>query len=236
MGPARRFELAAWVLGLAMLGGYAVARLSNEGARKAGVEAYREAHAAAPAAAASAGAIEVDQSLWSEQRIAAYAASAPPAGAPGGVLRIPSVELEVPVYARLSEASLNRGAAHIEGTGLPGSAGNSGFAAHRDGFFRKLEHVAIDDEIELDVDGRTLTYRVVELAVVSPRETRVLDTGGTASVTLVTCYPFWFVGHAPRRYVVRAELHEDAFAAAPIDLSRARIDSNATMGGNRDEP
>ena len=124
---------------------------------------------------------------------------------PSGVLRIPSLDLEVPIYSGTSAANLDRGAAHIEGTSALGGAGNAGLVSHRDGFFRKLGDIAIGDELELETAGGRLSYRVVDLAIVSPRDVHVLAPTGTPSVTLVTCYPFYFVGHAPQRYVVRAE-------------------------------
>jgi sortase A len=122
------------------------------------------------------------------------------------VLSIPALQLEVPIYPGVTETNLNRGAAHIEGTAALSQSGNIGIAAHRDGFFRKLKGIAIDDEVVLEAGGRTLRYQVVGISVVAPSEVSVLAPTATPSITLVTCYPFYFVGSAPQRYIVRAEL------------------------------
>jgi sortase A len=214
MRIGRAVEMSAWILGIALLSFHAAARLSFERARVAGIEAFREASVSQPVSQAQAAVAEpavsreitVDQSLWSEQRSAAFAASVANAGPPEGVLAIPSLQLEVPVYSDTSEINLNRGAGHIEGTAPLSDVGNIGIAAHRDGFFRKLKDIAIDDEVSLEVHGRTLRYRVVDISVVAPSDVHVLASTEIPSVTLVTCYPFYFVGAAPQRYIVRAEL------------------------------
>jgi sortase A len=148
----------------------------------------------------------VDQSLWSEKRSAAFAEAMAHPGAPVGALSIPSIRLEVPVYSGTSELNLNRGAAHIEGTSPLGADGNVGIAAHRDGFFRGLESLHMDADVLLEVDSRTVRYRVVDIRIVEPTEVHVLAPTDTPSITLVTCYPFYFIGNAPERYIVRAEL------------------------------
>src|SRR5262249_18789481 len=126
---------------------------------------------------------------------------------PEGVLRIPSVQLEVPIYAGTTEVNLHRGAAHIEGTSGLTQGGNVGLAGHRDGFFRKLKDLRLGHEIDLEVAGNVERYRVVEIHLVAPAERDVLATTRVPTLTLVTCYPFYYVGHAPERYIVRAELH-----------------------------
>jgi sortase A len=149
-----------------------------------------------------------DQSLWSPQRIAAYAAARKAADAPEALLRIPRLALEVPVYGDTSDLNLDRGAGHIPGTAGLVEDGNIGIAAHRDGFFRKLKDVELDMDIFLEHGGRTLRYRIVEISLVTPEEAAVLAPTGRPSVTLVTCYPFYFVGSAPQRFIVRGELDE----------------------------
>jgi sortase A len=217
MRAGSRIELLAWTLGIAFLASYAAARLSFESARAAGVEAFAASTAAtAPSPEAPAdqsepvsAAIDVDQSLWSEERISAFTEADAAPGDVRGVLRIPALQLEVPLYSGTTDANLNRGAAHIEGTAaLSGHTGNIGIAAHRDGFFRKLKDISIDDELHLALAGRNLQYRVVDLAVVSPHEVGVLAPTDVPSITLVTCYPFYFLGAAPQRYVVRAQLDD----------------------------
>jgi sortase A len=120
------------------------------------------------------------------------------------VLRIPGIELEVPVYSGTTEQVLRRGAGLVEGTAMPGSTGNVGIAAHRDTHFRGLKDVAIGDVVELGTPGQTRIYRITMLEVVGPGDVHVLDDTGEPTLTLVTCYPFYFVGNAPKRYIVRA--------------------------------
>jgi sortase A len=153
----------------------------------------------------------LDQSLWSNSRRLAFAKSSRKPGAPEAVLRIPSVQLEVPVYAGTSEIDLNRGAGHIEGTAGLLEAGNVGIAAHRDGFFRKLKDLTRGADVYLDVADRSTHYRVADLSVVAPSDTHALAASTIPSLTLVTCYPFYFVGAAPQRYIVRAEVVGTAF-------------------------
>ena len=126
---------------------------------------------------------------------------------PRAVLRIPSLRLEAPVYAGTSTAVLNRGAGLIEGTAWPGSDdGNIGIAAHRDSFFRPLQDVRHGADLYIDTVQSTRRYTVTSISVVEPRDVAVLAHTGQASVTLVTCYPFHYVGAAPKRFIVRAEL------------------------------
>jgi sortase A len=124
------------------------------------------------------------------------------------VLRIPRIALEVPVNAGTGAQVLLRGAGLIAGTAAPGTAGNVAIAAHRDSFFRGLKDVELGDLVELDTREGTWTYRVTALWVVEPNEVQVIADTGEPVLTLVTCYPFYFVGHAPRRFIVRATAEE----------------------------
>jgi sortase A len=210
MARGRWCELTVWTLGVALASLYVGVRLWSDHERVEGIEEFNEARAASPAAPASQSVAPdtVDQSLWSMQRVAAFAASLTSAGAPKGVLRIPSLALAVPVFEGTGELALNRGAGHIEGTAQLSPEGNIGLAAHRDGFFRTLEDIALDAEIHLDAGGRLLRYRVVDISIVTPEDVHVLAPTPHPSITLVTCYPFYFVGNAPQRYIVRAQLTE----------------------------
>jgi sortase A len=144
------------------------------------------------------------------------------------ILRIPRSHLQVPVLEGTGGLSLNRGVGHISGTPRPGQQGNIGIAGHRDGFFRLLRFVGIGDFIELESPGRILTYRVNQLRIVNPGDVEVLSPREVSSVTLITCYPFNFIGSAPRRYVVEAVL----IAARTADASAAhepQISSRPTL-------
>lgn len=120
------------------------------------------------------------------------------------ILRIPGIALEVPVNYGTDEWVLLRGAGLVEGSGLPGSNGNVAIAAHRDTHFRALKDLALGDLIELAMLDRTQTYVVTGLSVVEPSDVHVLADTGEPVLTLVTCFPFYFVGHAPQRFIVRA--------------------------------
>jgi sortase A len=124
------------------------------------------------------------------------------------VLRIPALHLEVPVLDGTDEVTLNRGVGRIASTALPGQGGNIGIAGHRDGLFRKLKDVRTGDAIELATISGTDIYVVDRIGVISPNDVAVLQPRTKDSVTLVTCYPFYFVGPAPRRFIVQASLKE----------------------------
>ena len=202
------WELIAWTLGVALGSVYVGVRLWSNHERAEGIEEFQAGRTASVAAPAPQAVVPdtVDQSLWSMQRVAAFAGSLASADAPQGVLRIPSLALAVPVYEGTGELALNRGAGHIEGTARLSAEGNIGLAAHRDGFFRPLKDIALDAEIQLDAGGRLLRYRVVDISIVTPEDVHVLGPTPTPTITLVTCYPFYFVGNAPQRYIVRAQL------------------------------
>ena len=148
-----------------------------------------------------------DQSLWSPERIVAWRkAAGEPAATPLAVLRIPRLQLEVPVLPGTDDRTLDRAVGHIDDTALPGADGNSGIAGHRDGFFRGLKDIAEGDVIELETAKRKEVYRVERTWVVDPEDVSVLDPTPTRALTLVTCYPFYYIGPAPRRFIVRAVL------------------------------
>ncbi len=125
---------------------------------------------------------------------------------PAAVLRIPSAGMEVPVVEGTSPTVMDRAAGHLPGTAEPGSRGNVVLASHRDGFFRRLKNVAVGDQIQLARSGGLDTYRVDTLRVVERTDTAALQPTGQPVLTLVTCYPFFYIGPAPQRYVVRASL------------------------------
>jgi len=144
-----------------------------------------------------------DYSLWATKRIAGYRESllrqfAPPVA----ILRIPKIRLEVAVFSGTDEWVLNRGVGLIDGTARVGESGNIGIAGHRDGFFRGLKDVAVGDAVTLTSASATMTYAVDKIEIVTPQDVSVLGPRPTASLTLVTCYPFYYTGDAPKRYIV----------------------------------
>ncbi len=124
------------------------------------------------------------------------------------VLRIPALHLEVPVLEGTDEVTLNRGVGRIAGTSLPGQGGNIGIAGHRDGFFRRLKNIQTGDAIELVTISGTDVYVVDQIRITSPADVGVLRPRAKHSLMLVTCYPFYFVGPAPSRYIVEASLRQ----------------------------
>ena len=148
---------------------------------------------------------KVDMKLWSPIRVKAYKAllkqETPRTLA---ILRIPRLNLEVPVYDGTTDAVLDLAAGRIEETALPGTPGNVGIAAHRDGFFRVLKDIKEGDALVLDTPVATEQYRVQWIRITTPEDVSVIDPTPTPAVTLVGCYPFYHVGPAPQRFIVRA--------------------------------
>jgi sortase A len=121
-----------------------------------------------------------------------------------GRLDIPRLGLSVAVLQGTGSRMLRLGSGHIAGTPLPGEPGNSAIAGHRDTFFRGLKDVHKDDQIQFQAATGLLRYQVDWVKVVEPDDISVLHPSTESSLTLVTCYPFYFVGPAPKRFVVRA--------------------------------
>ncbi len=129
----------------------------------------------------------------------------PKAGSAIAKLEIPRLNLSTVVVEGTAESELRVAAGHIRGTSLPGDGGNAGVAAHRDTFFRPLRSIRIDDVISVKTHEREIEYRVVSTKIVSPKDVQVLAPAAQETLTLVTCYPFNYVGAAPSRFVVRAD-------------------------------
>jgi sortase A len=123
-----------------------------------------------------------------------------------GRLDIPRLGISVAILQGTSLRALRLGAGHIEATPLPGESGNSGIAGHRDTFFRELRNVRKTDEIQLQTATGVLHYEVDWVKVVRPNDMTVLAASSDSALTLVTCYPFYFVGPASGRFVVHARL------------------------------
>ena len=132
----------------------------------------------------------------------------PPAPAMNGLIgriEIARLNLSVMVIEGDDGKVLRRAAGHVPGTALPGRNGNVAITAHRDTFFRPLRNIQMDDVITLTTLQGEYRYRVVSTEVVTPQDVSVLDSTGGETLTLVTCHPFYVVGAAPNRFIVRAE-------------------------------
>ena len=121
-----------------------------------------------------------------------------------GRLDIPRLHLSAIILEGDDNGTLKLGVGHVPGTALPGSRGNVALAAHRDSFFRPLRGIRPADEIEMTTPRRTYRYRVDSVKIVGPDAVEVLNDTALPSLTLVTCYPFGWVGNAPKRFIVRA--------------------------------
>jgi sortase A len=122
-----------------------------------------------------------------------------------GRIDIPRLGVSVMIIEGTSGRTLRRAVGHISGTALPGQPGNVGLSGHRDTFFRPLRNIQTNDIITVTTQFGEYRYRVISTRIVDPSNVTVLNPGGNEMLTLVTCYPFYFVGSAPNRFIVRAE-------------------------------
>jgi len=128
-------------------------------------------------------------------------------------LSIPRLHLSAVVLHGSDAHTLRRGPGHLENTALPGESGNAVIAGHRDTFFRPLRDIQVGDDVFVDTRQGRFQYRVTSLRVVKPHDLSVLNPTEDAVLTLITCYPFWVLGDAPDRFVVRAVGVRDAATA-----------------------
>lgn len=128
-------------------------------------------------------------------------------------LSIPRVQLSAVVLHGSDAHTLRRAPGHVENTALPGESGNVVIAGHRDSFFRPLRNVQVGDDVFMDTSKGSIHYQVTSLRVVNPRDLSVLEPTDEDTLTLITCYPFWVLGNAPDRFIVRATRVEEAKAA-----------------------
>lgn len=214
----RAGELGSYLAGAVLTGFFLVQLAQGEVERQDGIAAFEASAAGTQLALARqasktdlAPALEAvdepDTSLWAPGRIADYqaslAADLPPVL---GVLEVPSVSLEVPVYQTNSEMVMDRAAGVIDGMAYPHEEGNIGISGHRDGYFRVLKDVAVGDPIVLQTLEGEKQFRIDDIQIVEIDDTHLLQDTRDQTLTLVTCYPFYFVGHAPQRFIVTASL------------------------------
>jgi sortase A len=189
-----RLEIAFWVLGLAFTLAYGMARVDAAVGSSRDVASFRSL-------------TDPDARLWSTSRRQSWLASPQPADdVLVGVLVIRSLQIEAPLYSDTSELHLNRGVGLIAHTAHPEEGGNIGIAGHRDGFFRALEAIAPGTAIELVTRSTSYRYRVATVEIVKRDDAALLQRSERPMLTLVTCHPFYFIGSAPNRFVVRSDL------------------------------
>jgi sortase A len=129
-----------------------------------------------------------------------------PGAVPIGEIEIPSVGISAIVLEGEDDHTLRLAVGHIPGTAIPGRSGNVGIAGHRDTFFRPLRKINAGDEIRFSTEAGTFTYRVISVRIVHPDVIEVLDETQRPTLTLVTCYPFYYVGAGPQQFIVQAEM------------------------------
>jgi sortase A len=190
----RGIQWISWSVGVALLLFCVAVLTAGELGRRADLENFTSA----PTTALP------DMSLWSARRVAEYQRTRQQlAAAPLAILRVPGLHLAVPIYPTATESQLNRGVGVIAGMAMPDRGGNLGLAGHRDGFCRVLKDISPDTVIEVETHLRVHRYRVTSIDIVDAADARLLAETDDPTITLVTCYPFYFVGEAPRRFIVR---------------------------------
>lgn len=155
-----------------------------------------------------------DTSTWSQSRKTGYQSDINESTSDKtiGIISVPKLELSAPIYDGTSDQILNIGVGRVPGTSYFGLPGNVAIAGHRDGFFRPLKDIKVGDEIEVQhrVEFANTSilendkYIVSEIKIVSPQNISVLEDSTHTTLTLITCYPFNFIGSAPQRYIVKA--------------------------------
>lgn len=209
----RSGEILSYLAGILLTVFFAVQLAQGEVERQVAVASFEQQGASQPDTTATddspvfAASAEPDTRLWAPARVADYraslAAELPPVL---GVLEVPTVGLQVPVYQSNSEMVMDRAAGVIDGMAYPHEAGNIGISGHRDGYFRVLKDVQVGDPLVLQTREGEKHFRIDATHIVEISDTRLLQDTRGQTVTLVTCYPFYFVGHAPQRFIVTASL------------------------------
>lgn len=208
-------EKVMWSLAVSLMGLGAVLGGADWRQHAARMAAFDEAVAAAPDAGPGSqteNLLPGDRSDWSTQRVAAWIdarADAARSDVPQAVLRIPELGIEAEVFAGTGDRVLDLGVGHIEGTAGLNQSGNVGIAGHRDGYFRRLKDARRNQRIEILTQTGRQQYVIVGTHIVEPTNTSVLAGDGRADLTLVTCYPFYFLGSAPQRFIVHARRVDD---------------------------
>ena len=222
-------EVGCWIVGIALIAGYLSATTFLENQRTEGLALFAQARATVgtseqPEVLPLVGEIEQTPGQVLLDTTALDTRSLPIA-----VLRMPAVGLEVPVYSDISELNLSRGAGWIDGTAAPDKIGNMAIAAHRDRHFRPLKDVQLGDLLELESLTGPREFRVSRILIVDPDDVSVLDDAPVPMVTLVTCFPFYFVGNAPQRYIVQAIAVEHTVEASFLNPTLTARPSGETL-------
>ena len=218
----RRIEIGLWILGISFLSvafGTTFDRWNYQAKEERALVQQGPAVSTSRVERASP-----PQSLGVSPRDDSSRARRPTAagGTPALRLEIPRLGVKAVVKEGVDEKTLGRAVGLVPGSGRPGEIGNIVLAAHRDTFFRPLRKVKVDDRIRLTVPPHSYEYRVESVRVVTPSETSVLQSHGQEELTLVTCYPFRYVGPAPERFIVSAvRVRSEESSRRPEEARRA---------------
>jgi sortase A len=223
-------ERSLWALGLALLAywGFSQAQIRFEQAR------LEESLFAGGSHSRAAG----DDALAADLATSSIGQPAAPIlepGSPLALIEIPRVDLRAMVVEGVDSHSLKTAAGHLPGTAIPGYPGNSVVAAHRDTLFAGLKNVRLGDVINWRTGGRAYTYRVSSIDVVTPTAMHVIEPTSHPSLTLITCFPFDFVGPAPMRFIVSAT-QESAMASGEMPASGAELAVKTASRAERHRP
>jgi sortase A len=244
IGPMniRKGERAFLAIGLTLLAIWVGARLHGSMASRAAIDRFQANTATvtrtdgALAWDSSLADSSVDFTLWNPKRVIAYKDSlSSKTDLPLAILRISKINLEVPVFNDTDDLTLNRGVGRILGTSQIGQLGNLGIAGHRDGFFRGLKDLNRDDIVELIRPGRTDRYIITEMQIVKPENVSVLAPTPAPTLTLVTCFPFYYIGNAPERYVVTASYQISSRPDESVSKNSISTDKKTNKKEKQDE-
>ena len=171
-----------------------------------------------------------DQTLWSEKAKRQFADASNHSELPLALLSIERLGLRVPIFPGTDKLTLNRGAGLVENTAYPDENGNMVLSAHRDSFFRPLKDIQMGDQIELRTLEGARRFEVSEVFITDPMDISVLDPSETPMVTLITCYPFYYVGYAPDRLIVRAVPSDGARGRATFTSGQPSTEVAMSLG------
>lgn len=219
---ARTVERLLFAIGVCALGWFAIGEIHaarEQAALSRELEAARDAAAVSGSPAAAAGTGAAPRTLARRALI--------------GRIEVPRLRLSALAREGVDIRTLRGSVGHVPGTALPGEPGNAAFAAHRDTFFRPLAGIKTDDTVLVTTPDGVHRYRVFATRVVQPSDVSVLRSGQLSQLTLVTCYPFDFVGSAPQRFIVQAELIPPARAAGTRHSGSARVTKGTTTTDKR---
>jgi LPXTG-site transpeptidase (sortase) family protein len=150
-----------------------------------------------------------------------------PEGGLVGKVEIPKLHLSAVVFQGTNDQVLDRGVGHMDSSALPGQPGNVVLAAHRDTFFRSLRNIGKGDEVTVTTEDGPKNYVVESTEIVPPTDIAVAAPTPQPTLTLITCYPFYYIGHAPKRFIVRAREMENSAEIKPAPVTPAAAKSPA---------